>query len=119
MAKKRKRVKKQTVAGRDRRLEPQAGRQVTTDFARQGARLPTKAEADSARARTRRRTTKSKGLKLRERELTAARRELSTIRGTGVARRGQSKKAEDEVARAERALERQRKSARRTGRRVN
>ena len=72
--------------------------------------------ADSARARQRKRTTKSKGLVTREKELASAKRELATLRDTGVATKTQLSRAQAEVDSAERALKRQQTTARSTGR---
>jgi len=77
-----------------------------------------------AAAKKRQRERKKKGtvpagLTLRQRQLTSARRELATIRGTGVARGAQLKRAQTAVDKAQRALERQRTSATRAGRRTS
>ena len=75
--------------------------------------------ADSARARQRKRATlktKPPGLIKREQELAAARRELKTIRGTGVATRAQARNAQTALDRAIAALKRQQDAARRAGR---
>ena len=71
--------------------------------------------ADSARARQRRRT-KPSGLIKREKELVTARRELRTIRGTGIATKAQVKHAQLILRRAEGSLKRQQDAARRAGR---
>jgi len=77
-----------------------------------------------AAARKRQRDRKKKGtvpagLSLRQRQLTSARRELSTIRGTGVSSAAQRKRAQTAVDKAQRALERQKTSATRAGRRTS
>ena len=72
--------------------------------------------ADSARARQQKRTTKPRGLVTREKELAAVRRELSTIRSTGVATKAQRRGATAAVEQAVAALQRQRDAAKRAGR---
>lgn len=80
------------------------------------AQVPTKAQVASARARMARRRTKPPGLVAREKQLASARRELKTIRATGVARGGQITRAESAVESAVKALDRQRRAARAAGR---
>ncbi len=91
--------------GPDRRLEP--------------TQLPTRAQVTAAKVRQRRRTTKPAGLRLRERELVSAQRELETLRATGVARKGQTAPAEARLKSAQLAVKRQQAAARRAGRPVN
>ncbi len=74
------------------------------------------AAARKRQAARKKKSTKPPGLIQRERELTSARRELSTRKGTGVATGPQLRRAQAAVDRAKRNLERQRTSARRTGR---
>ena len=72
--------------------------------------------ADSARARQRRRTTKPKGLVTREKQLVSAKRELSTLRETGIATKAQLSRAQTVVTRAERNVKAQQDAAKRAGR---
>ena len=79
-------------------------------------RKQTQTAADSARARLRRKTTKPRGLVTRERQLASARRELATVRGTGVASKAQLSRLQGAVSRAERNVKAQRAAAKRAGR---